>query len=79
MAEREIPILTFATDSRPLAEVALNCMALYVHAPLAENSQATLLPPSVEYVAQKIAELKGTSFEEVAKVTTENARELFGI
>ncbi len=36
-------------------------------------------PSYVEYVARKIAELKGISFEEVAEVTTNNARRLFGI
>lgn len=36
-------------------------------------------PSYVKYVAEKIAELKKISFEEVAKVTTENARELFEI
>lgn len=34
-------------------------------------------PMYVEYVARKIAELKGVSFEEVARQTTENARTLF--
>ncbi|PIY96962.1 MAG: hydrolase TatD [Candidatus Kerfeldbacteria bacterium CG_4_10_14_0_8_um_filter_42_10] len=36
-------------------------------------------PAYVKYIAIKIAELKGISFEEVAKVTTENARKLFKI
>lgn len=36
-------------------------------------------PIFVKYVVQRIAELKGVSFEEVAKVTTKNARELFKI
>jgi Tat protein secretion system quality control protein TatD with DNase activity len=31
------------------------------------------------YVAQKIAELWGTSVEEVARATGENVRRLFGI
>lgn len=34
-------------------------------------------PAYVKYVAQKIAELKGISLEEVAEVTTENAKHLF--
>ncbi len=36
-------------------------------------------PAYVEYVARKIAELKGVSVEEVAEITTNNARRLFGI
>ena len=36
-------------------------------------------PMHVELVAQKIAELKNISVEEVAKITTENAKLLFGI
>ena len=36
-------------------------------------------PENVEYVARKIAEIKGLSFEQVAEQTTKNARELFGI
>lgn len=36
-------------------------------------------PWMVEFVAAKVAELKGISTEEVARVTTENARRLFGI
>jgi TatD DNase family protein len=36
-------------------------------------------PSYVKYVAEAIAEIKGISFEEVAKVTTENAKKLFGI
>ena len=34
---------------------------------------------NIPYIAQKIAELKEISVEEVAKVTTENVRRLFGI
>jgi TatD DNase family protein len=36
-------------------------------------------PAYVRFVAQKIAELKGLTFEEVAAATTENAKTLFGI
>ena len=36
-------------------------------------------PQYIKYVAQKIAEIKDLSFEEVATRTTQNARELFGI
>jgi TatD DNase family protein len=36
-------------------------------------------PSYVKYVAEQIAELKGLSIEEVAKITSDNAKELFGI
>jgi TatD DNase family protein len=36
-------------------------------------------PLYVKYVAEKIAEIKGVSVEEVEKITTENAKKLFGI
>ena len=36
-------------------------------------------PKNVVYVADKIARLKGVSIEEVASVTTENAKRLFKI
>ena len=37
------------------------------------------IPPYVEYVARKIAEIKGLSFEEVADATYRNACEFYGI
>jgi len=36
-------------------------------------------PSYVKYVAQKVAELRGVSFEEVAEQTTKNAKKLFKI
>lgn len=36
-------------------------------------------PAFVKHVAEKIAELKGVSFEKIEKATSENARKLFGI
>ncbi|MEG7336877.1 YchF/TatD family DNA exonuclease [Bacillus subtilis] len=36
-------------------------------------------PSYVKYVAEQIAELKGMTFEEVASITTENAKRLFRI
>jgi len=36
-------------------------------------------PAFVKFVAEKIAEIKGIDFEEVAKVTTKNAKRFFGI
>jgi TatD DNase family protein len=36
-------------------------------------------PPYVEYTARKVAEIKGISYEEVARITCENAKRFFGI
>jgi TatD DNase family protein len=36
-------------------------------------------PSYVKYVAEQIAELKGLSFDEIAKITSDNAKKLFGI
>ena len=36
-------------------------------------------PIYVEYIAQKIAEIKGISYEEVVRVTTANAKKVYGI
>lgn len=36
-------------------------------------------PLHLKYIAQKIAEIKNISFEKVAEITTQNARNLFGI
>lgn len=36
-------------------------------------------PAHVKFSAEKIAELRGASFEEIADITTQNARKVFGI
>ena len=36
-------------------------------------------PAYVNYIAQKIADIKGCAVQEVARVTTDNAKDLFGI
>lgn len=36
-------------------------------------------PSYVRYVAEELATLRGMSFEEIAKITTDNANQLFGI
>lgn len=35
--------------------------------------------PYVEYTARKVAELKGISYEEAARITCENAKAFYGI
>ena len=36
-------------------------------------------PSFVKHTAEKIAELKGTAVDEIGRVTTQNAKKLFGI
>ncbi|MBI1908005.1 TatD family hydrolase [Candidatus Uhrbacteria bacterium] len=61
----------------PLAQIMLETDAPYLTpAPLRGKRNE---PRYVEYVAEKIAELKGISVDEVARVTTENAVRLFGL
>ena len=36
-------------------------------------------PMYVRYIAEKIAQIKGVSYEEVSKITTENAKKLFNL
>jgi len=76
-------IITFARDyDRVVKEMPLEKLLLETDCPY-----LTPIPfrgkrnePSyVKYVAQKVAELRGISVEEVAEATTRNARELFGI
>lgn len=37
------------------------------------------IPPFVEYTAKKVADIKGLAFEEVAKITRDNAKRFFNI
>jgi TatD DNase family protein len=36
-------------------------------------------PSYVRYTAEKVAEVKGVSFEKIAEVTTQNAFRIFGL
>jgi TatD DNase family protein len=76
-------IVTFGKNVMEAArEVPLEQMVIETDAPYltpAPNRGKRNEPGGVEIVAEKIAELKGISVEEVAKVTTENARKLFGL
>jgi TatD DNase family protein len=76
-------IVTFGKNVMEAArEVPLDQIVIETDAPYltpAPNRGKRNEPGSVEIVAEKIAELKGISVDEVAKVTTENARRLFGL
>lgn len=76
-------IITFARDydkvirNMPLERLVLETDCPYL-TPVPFRGQRNE-PLYVKYVAEKIAEIKGISFDEVAKATTENARRLFNI
>lgn len=61
----------------PLEKILIETDCPYV-APVPHRGKRNE-PTYVQYVASKIAEIKGFSFEEVAEQTTKNAKELFGI
>ena len=60
----------------PLGKILIETDCPYV-APVPHRGKRNE-PQYVKYVAQKIAELRGLSFEEVEGQTTKNARKLFG-
>ncbi|MFH0852293.1 MAG: TatD family hydrolase [bacterium] len=76
-------IITFARDydrvilNMPLERLLIETDCPYL-APVPFRGKRNE-PIYVKYVAEKIAELRGINFDEVAKITTENARELFKI
>jgi len=76
-------IITYARDydkvirKIPLERILLETDAPYL-SPVPYRGKRNE-PLYVKHVAEKIAEVRGISFEEVAKQTTKNARELFEI
>jgi TatD DNase family protein len=80
-------LITYARDynkvikNMPLDRILIETDAPYL-APEPIRKQGEIVrntPENVKYVAEKIAEIKGVSFDEVAKQITQNAKELFGI
>lgn len=76
-------IVTFGKNLQEVARaLALEKLLIETDAPYltpAPDRGKRNEPWRVKYVAEKIAELKGISVEEVAQVTTENAKQLFQI
>lgn len=76
-------VLTFTRDYDelvrwvPLEKILVETDAPFV-APVPHRGKRNE-PSYVQYVAQRIAEIKGLSVEEVAEQTTRNARELFAV
>lgn len=61
----------------PLDKILIETDCPYLAPPPFENQRNE--PLYVKYVAEKIAKIKNLSFEEIAKITTENAKNLFKI
>jgi len=71
------PDLQEAVKLVPLNRILLETDCPYLAPDTARGTRNT--PLNVVRVAEKVAELKGISFDEVAKRTSENARLVFGI
>ena len=61
----------------PLDRILVETDCPYLTPPKAEAKRNE--PAFVKYVAERIAELRGISYDEVAEITTKNARKLFKI
>ena len=61
----------------PLDKILIETDCPYLAPPPFENQRNE--PLYVKYVAEKIAKIKNLSFEEIAKITTDNAKNLFKI
>lgn len=76
-------ILTFSKELQkeleniPLEQILIETDAPYLAPPPHRGERNE--PYYVKFVAEKIAEIKDVSLDEVAKTTTNNTRELFGI
>lgn len=80
-------LITYARDydkvikNAPLERILIETDAPYL-APEPIRREGEIVrnePKNVEYVARKIAEIKGIGFEKVAAQTTQNAKELFNL
>ncbi|MEK7516514.1 MAG: TatD family hydrolase [Patescibacteria group bacterium] len=74
--ERQLALLDAATKT-PLERLMVETDSPYL-APVPHRGERNE-PAYVRFVAEKVAEIKGVSFSEVEKQTTENAVRLFGL
>lgn len=58
----------------PLDKILIETDCPYLTPPQTEGRSE---PSNVKYIAERIAEIKNVSYEEIAKITTENAKNLF--
>lgn len=76
-------ILTFAKELQAVAkELPLDRLLVETDSPYltpAPDRGKRNEPWRVEYVAQKLAELKGATFDEVAEQTVKNTKQIFGL
>lgn len=64
----------------PLEKIVVETDSPYLTPkPIKESKPWPNTPANVKFVVEKLAELKSVSIDEVAKITSENARNLFGI
>ncbi len=73
---KNAPVLHQVAREIPLSEIVLETDSPYL-SPVPFRGKRNQ-PAYVHYVAQKLAELKEISLEQVAEITTQNARQLFG-
>jgi len=76
-------IITYANDydkvvkNMPLDKILIETDCPYLSpAPLKGQRNE---PANVKYIAQRIAEIKGEGLEKIAEITTQNAKNLFGL
>ena len=74
-------LITYARDyDKVIKNCPLNRILLETDAPyLSPDREKRNTPLNVKYVAEKIAEVKGISFDQVADQTTKNAKKLFNL
>jgi len=80
-------LITYARDydkvikNCPLDRILIETDSPYlIPEPLREKDKMVRnTPENVKYVAEKIAEIKGLSFGEVAEQTTQNAKKIFNL
>ena len=77
---KDVPALSNPTEiigALPLERIVLETDSPYLVPPQADTERNE--PLFVKYVAEEIARIKGISVDEIASITTQNAKTLFGL